>query len=256
MTMTIYSRYVQRQLSNRASHLWKKVETSVMKMKTMIYRIDAHPTIHPLLLHAAAPPCCIFRYFYRHSNAQSGVAPLCAMSVSDENAPPCAGQTSKARRRRTNSLFQVEGGSLLDIIGEGNLPFLLPDKPIYPNDAALAPANGLLGSVDGACQQLLQLPPPAPAAVSDVIAVNAVNAPSAAPAVVPSAAPAVVPPIQTRSTLLLQRRLSGGTLSQRCFRVQFLFSQASHAASSSPLRPPTLSHPCCTLFSAHPWRRL
>ena len=168
------------------------------------------------------------------------VAPLCAMSVSDENAPPyCAGQTSKARRRRTSSLFQVEGGSLLDIIGEGNLPFLLPDKPIYSHDAALAPANGLVGSVDGACQHLLQPPPPAPAAVSDVIAVNAVNAPSAAPAVVPSAAPAVVPDsnaVNTAAAEAFERWDSQPTMFPRAV---FIFS-----GNSSPPQPPTLLNRC------------
>ncbi len=51
------------------------------------------------------------------------------MAESDENSHPSASYTSSSRNsRRSSSLFQLHGGSLLDIIGDNNLPFILPES--------------------------------------------------------------------------------------------------------------------------------
>ena len=51
------------------------------------------------------------------------------MAESDENSHPSVAHISSSRNsRRSSSLFQLHGGSLLDVIGDTNLPFILPES--------------------------------------------------------------------------------------------------------------------------------
>jgi hypothetical protein len=99
------------------------------------------------------------------------------MSVSDENAPPLSVQNSKAHnRRRTSSLFELEGTALLDIIGENNLPFSLPAST---KDVAIADSShASVAVVDGVQQQTIQ--PPAASAHAAAAAANPTSVSNAA----------------------------------------------------------------------------
>jgi hypothetical protein len=118
--------------------------------------------------------CCDLLSRIRISNAfvqrVAGHTYSCSsiMSVVDENTPPCPINISKARnRRRGSSLFQVDGNSLLDILGDANLPFLLPTTP-KSLPSSTPPQSCHFTAVAEQCENHPEPPPHAPSASSSV----------------------------------------------------------------------------------------
>jgi hypothetical protein len=90
-----------------------------------------------------------------------------AMSVSDENTPPFSEHITKAHhRRRTSSLFQVEGTSLLDTIQDNYKPILHTGSPKV---AAVSESPIVQG---GQHQADEKVPAPVNAATSNLNSIN------------------------------------------------------------------------------------
>ena len=91
-------------------------------------------------------------FFVPHPRAKSIVFPQ-HMAESDENCHPSVAYTSSSRNsRRSSSLFQLHGGSLLDVIGATNLPFILPESLKQHHAIPSPPASD--SSNDGVFRQL------------------------------------------------------------------------------------------------------